>query len=293
MQINGYTRTCGLFGNPVEHTMSPAIHNTLAEAFSENLVYVPFRVPEGKVGDAVRGAWAMNLLGVNVTVPYKSQVIPYLEELDPLAEKIGAVNTLVRTETGFKGYNTDMPGLYRAMCRDGVEIGGEKVLILGAGGVARAVAILAAWKEAEEILIANRTLEKAQRIAEEVNRIAGRSLAAAMPLEACGELPGEGYVAIQATNVGMFPKVEEAPINEEAFYRKVRVGYDLIFNPAQTRFMRLVEKGGGKAFGGLKMLLYQGVIAYELWMGTQVGEDMAERAYIEMKRAMHISGKRG
>ncbi len=202
MQINGYTRICGLMGNPVEHTMSPAIHNTLAEGFHENLVYVPFKVPEGGVGDAVRGAYALNLLGMNVTVPYKSQVIPYLEDLDPLARLIGAVNTLVRTETGFTGYNTDMPGLYRAMCEDGVQIEGARVLIVGAGGVARAVAILAASKAAAELVIANRTLDKAEKIAEEVNGIVGRGLARAMPLEACGRLPKKDYIAIQATNDG-------------------------------------------------------------------------------------------
>ena len=126
--INGYTRTCGLIGNPVEHTLSPVIHNTLSMVLGENLAYVPFHVENGRLEDAVKGAFALNLLGLNVTVPYKSDVIPYLTDIDPLAENIGAVNTLVRTETGYKGYNTDMPGLYRAMCEDGVKVKGEKVL---------------------------------------------------------------------------------------------------------------------------------------------------------------------
>ena len=103
MKIDGYTRICGVMGNPVEHTMSPAIHNTLAEALGENLTYVPFRVPKGQVEEAVKGAYALNLLGMNVTVPYKSEVIPWLKELDPVSETIGAVNTLVRVEGGFKG----------------------------------------------------------------------------------------------------------------------------------------------------------------------------------------------
>ena len=257
MKINGYTRTCGLIGNPVEHTKSPNIHNTLAEEMAENLVYVPFHVPEGHVEEAVKGAYALNLLGCNVTVPYKSDVIPYLKEIDPLAEQIGAVNTLVRTEGGFKGYNMDMPGLYRAMCEDGVKIEDEKVLILGAGGVARAVAVLLASKNAKQIIILNRTLERAQRIADEVNGIAGRDLVQAMVLADYEKLPeGEKYLAIQATNVGMFPKVDEAVIEDEAFYQRVHTGYDLIFNPPETRFMKLVEGNGGRAFNGLKMLLY-------------------------------------
>ena len=289
MVINGLTRTCGVIGNPVEHTMSPAIHNTLAEAMGENLVYVPFHVSEGSVAEAVKGAYALNLLGCNVTVPYKSQVIPHLKELDPLAEQIGAVNTLVRTEGGFKGYNTDMPGLYRAMCEDDVRIEGEKVVILGAGGVARAVAMLLVQKGADEILILNRTLERAERIAEEVNSFAGRQIVKAFSLDAYKNLPEEErYLVIQATSQGMFPNVDDVIIEDPDFYRKVHTGYDLVFNPAKTRFMSLVAENGGRAFGGLKMLLYQGIIAYELWTGTKVEGELARKAYLEMLRAMGL-----
>lgn len=289
MEINGYTRICGLIGDPVEHTMSPAIHNTLAAELSENLVYVPFHVPDGKLREAVEGAYALNLLGCNVTVPYKSQVIPFLKEIDPLAEKIGAVNTLVRVQDGFKGYNTDMPGLYSAMCEDGVSPEGEKVLILGAGGAARAVAMLLSERGASQIVILNRTVEKAERLAEEVNASSGRQIARAMALADYRSLPdGEKYLAIQTTNLGMFPRVEEAVIEDRAFYEKIHTGYDLIFNPARTKFMSLVEESGGRAFNGLKMLLYQGVIAYELWTGAKVGEELAEKAYRQMRRAMGL-----
>lgn len=287
MEINGYTRVCGLIGNPVEHTMSPAIQNTLASATGENLVYVPFHVPAGQVKEAVEGALALNLLGCNVTVPYKSDVIPYLKEIDGLAEKIGAVNTLVRVPGGFKGYNTDMPGLYRAMREDGVKIENEEVLILGAGGVARAVAMLLAEKGAARAIFLNRTVERAEKVAEEVNRVAGREFAGALALEDHRRLSGEKtYLCIQATNVGMFPKTEEAVIEDEAFYRKLHTGYDLIFNPAKTRFMELTQKAGGRAFNGLKMLLWQGVIAYELWTGRQVDSDVAGQACEAMMKAM-------
>ena len=290
MEINGYTRTCGLLGNPVEHTASPAIHNTLADALGQNLVYVPFHVPEGHVREAVEGAYALNLLGCNVTVPYKSDVIPYLKEIDPLAERIGAVNTLVRTEGGFKGYNTDMPGLLRALDADRVELRGERVLILGAGGVARAVAVMLA-ETAGEILILNRTVERAQAIADEVNGYVGRNIATALPLTDYGELPKDRrYLAIQATNIGMFPRVDQAVIEDPAFYERIHTGYDLVFNPVRTRFMQLTEDRGGRAYNGLKMLLYQGVIAYELWTGTTVTGELEELAYRAMKRAMGVKG---
>lgn len=288
MEINGYTRTCGVFGSPVEHTMSPAIHNTLAERMGVNLVYVPFHVPSGKIKEAVEGAFALNLLGCNVTVPYKSDVIAHLKEIDPLAKNIGAVNTLVRLEDGFKGYNTDMPGLYRAMQEDGVEIEGQDVLILGAGGVARAVAMLLADKKANRVYLLNRTLEKAEQIAQEINALTRKEFVIPMALDDYTKLPGQRFICIQATNVGMFPNTDAAVIEDAAFYEKLTVGYDLVYQPARTKFMKLTEAAGGRACNGLKMLLWQGVIAYELWTGQKVGEDDAQAAYLAMRKAMGL-----
>lgn len=284
--INGYTRTCGLIGNPVEHTLSPVIHNTLSAVLGKNLAYVPFHVETGRLEEAVKGAFALNLLGMNVTVPYKSDVIPYLVDIDPLAEHIGAVNTLVRTEKGYKGYNTDMPGLYRAMCEDSVKIKGKKVLILGAGGVARAVAMMLLDKGAKKAFILNRTQQKAQEVADEVNHLAGKKFAKAMSIDAYDTLPeGERYLAIQATSVGMYPDCDAAVIEDPAFYKKVHTGYDLIFNPSKTRFMELVEEQGGKAYNGEKMLLYQGIIAFELWTDCEVEPWLAEKVYERMQNA--------
>lgn len=290
MAVNGHTRTCGLIGNPVEHTLSPVIHNTLAELMGINLVYVPFHVENGYIGDAVKGAYGLNVLGMNVTVPYKSDVIAHLQEIDPMAAQIGAVNTLVRIENGYKGFNTDNPGLFRAMCADGVKIAGEKVLILGAGGVARAVAMLMVQNDAAQVIILNRTVERARKIAEEVNEISGRNIVEVMALEDYRTLPEhEKYLAIQATSVGMHPHVEDVVIADEAFYRKIHTGYDLIFNPWETRFMKLVKEQGGSAYNGAKMLLYQGIIAYELWTGKAVSEEHAAIVFEKMKDAMGVN----
>lgn len=286
MNYDGHTRTCGLIGNPVEHTLSPLIHNHLAEATKENMVYVPFGVEHGRLEDAVKGAYALNLLGVNVTIPYKSDVIPYLSAIDDLAEKIGAVNTLVRTGEGYKGYNTDMPGLYRAMCSDGVDIHGKKVIILGAGGVARAVAIMLLEKGAGSVVILNRTIQKAEAIAKEVNSYAGYDFAKAMEISSYSALETGKYLVIQATSVGMHPDVDRAVIEEEDFYKLVEVGYDLVYNPANTKFMHLVKDAGGRAYNGAKMLLYQGIIAYELWNQTSISDELAGEVYEEMLKAM-------
>ena len=288
MKINGYTRTCGLIGNPVEHTMSPAIHNTLAEAMGENMVYVPFRVPENSVKEAVEGARALNLLGCNVTVPYKSAVLPYLTEIDSLAEKIGAVNTLVRTDNGFKGYNTDMPGLYRELQSEGVEIAGRDVILLGAGGVSRAVAFLCAQYGANRVYILNRTIEKAQEIAKEVNQSFGRECIVPMMLSSYREIPEGKYPVIQGTSVGLAPHEDQAVIEDPEFYELVETGVYLIYRPAQTKFMKLAKAAGAQAYNGLKMLLYQGIIAYELWNEIQVSEEMAGLVYQKMKEALGI-----
>lgn len=284
--IDGHTRTCGLIGNPVEHTLSPLIHNYLAEKMDENLVYLAFHVPTGMVGDAVKGAFALNHLGCNVTVPYKTDVLPYLADIDPLAERIGAVNTLVRQDCGYKGYNTDMPGLYRAFMRDGVKIEGEEVLILGAGGVARAVAVLLAEKGAARIIILNRTLERAQAIADEVNTYMGKKLVDAMMLADYPHLAGRKYLTIQATSVGMHPNVDEVIVEDAEFYNLVHTGYDLIFNPPITKFMQLVRDNGGIAHNGAKMLLYQGVIAFELWTGKNICDELADEVFEKMLEAM-------
>lgn len=283
MTIDGKTRTCGLIGNPVEHTLSPVIHNTLAERLGHNMVYVPFLVEEGRVAEAVKGAYALNLLGMNVTVPYKSEVINSLKEIDPLAENIGAVNTLVRTEGGYKGYNTDMEGLYRAMESEGIRIKGEDIILLGAGGAARAVAYLCASKGAATVYMLNRTIDKAQAVAGEVNRATGAEVIVPMALADYGKLPDRQFLAIQGTSVGLFPNVEDVVIADKEFYRKIHTGFDLIYSPWETKFMRLVKENGGKAYNGIKMLLYQGIIAYELWNHVSVSEDDAMILYDKMK----------
>lgn len=291
--VDGRTRTCGLIGNPVEHTMSPVIHNSLAAMMGHNLVYVPFHVKSG-LREAVEGAYALNILGMNVTVPYKSEVMDYLAGVDEKAKQIGAVNTLVRSEGGYIGYNTDMPGLYRAMKEEGIELQGADVLILGAGGVARAVALLAAEKGAKRLCILNRTIEKAKRILEEIKellpRMSGTEIPEllALPLHAYEELQGEEWIGIQATSVGMFPNSDGVIIGAEGFYKKLKTGYDLIFNPYETQFMKLTKAAGKPAYNGLKMLLYQGIIAYELWNDTQVTERQAQTVFAAMQKAMQV-----
>ena len=286
--IDGKTRTCGLIGNPVEHTLSPMIHNTLAQMKGHNLVYVPFRVEEAGVEHAVYGAYALYILGMNVTVPHKSAVIPFLQEIDGLASDIGAVNTLVRTEGGYKGYNTDMTGLYRALMSEHIVIEDAEIILLGAGGAARAVAFMCAHYHARKVYMLNRSVDKAKRVAEEVNTAVGRECIVPMALADYKNIPQGKYLAIQGTSVGLYPDVESVVLEDADFYKMIHTGYDLIYKPAKTKFMSLVEEAGGKAYHGLKMLLYQGVDAYELWNHVSVSEEEAMQIYEQMKEAMGI-----
>ena len=284
---DGNTLTCGLIGNPVRHTLSPLIHNSIAAMKGINLVYVPFEVPKGGVKNAVRGANALGIKGLNVTVPYKSDVIDNLVEVDPLAEGIGAVNTLVRTEGGFKGYNTDMSGLYHAMQDEGIVLDGECVVILGAGGVARPVAYLCASKGAEKVYVLNRTYEKAEAVAKEVNSALDESLGEKiipMPLEDYKELleKEKRFFVVQCTSVGLFPDVNSAPIEDAEFYKHVYAAIDVVYKPLETKFMKMVKDAGGMVFSGLKMLLYQGIDAFELWFeeeGVKISKEEADIIY--------------
>lgn len=287
-EIKGTTAVCGLIGNPVEHTLSPLIHNSLSELLGVELAYVPFLVGDGKIGEAVRGAHALHIKGLNVTVPYKSAVIPYLCGIDPLAHKIGAVNTLVRREDGYQGFNTDMPGLYRALLSEDVAVADRDVIILGAGGVGRAVAMMCALNGASKVYLLNRTVERAQTVADEVNAAAGRKCIRAAALADYHKLPKEKYLAIQATSVGLYPHVEDAVIEDAEFYDYVGVGVDLIFNPAETAFMKYAARAGARTMNGLKMLLYQGVLAYELWNDVKVTDEQAQAVYQRMEEAMGI-----
>lgn len=293
-EINGKTRTCGLIGNPVEHTLSPIIHNTLAQMKGIDMVYVPFRVETGALSKAVQGAFGLNILGMNVTVPYKSDVIDEVVAIDELAKDIGAVNTLVREEKGYKGYNTDMSGLYRAMQSESIELANASIIILGAGGAARAVAYMCAAYGAEEIYILNRTVEKAEAIAKEINEVMitkgkwVKDKIVALPLARYHDLENKKYIVIQSTSVGLHPHCEDVVILDEAFYQNVEIGFDLIYKPAKTRFMQLVEQAGGRAYNGLKMLLYQGVIAFELWNQVEVSDEEAKEVEKKLQDAVRV-----
>lgn len=276
-KMTGQAVVCGVIGDPVGHSLSPLMHNYIAEAMGLDYIYVPCHVDGKNVRDALNGAYALGFVGLNVTVPHKQAVIPYLAELDESVKSIGACNTLVRMTRGredgktvpLKGYNTDAEGLFRAMTGHGMEICGRDCLLIGAGGAARAAAYLLVREKAASVYILNRSVEKAKELAEGMRTLAaGRGYempVEALPLDGWRGISGDGYLAIQTTSAGMYPDVNRAPVEDEAFYRKIRQAIDVVYTPRRTRFMEYVEAAGGTAAGGLDMLVWQGVAALELW----------------------------
>lgn len=278
MKIKATTRLCGLIGNPVEHSLSPFIQNELSEAMNTNMVYVTFKV-ENNLFEAIKGAYELNILGMNITKPWKEDVKDYLIDIDKLAEKVGAVNTLVRLENGFRGYNTDIFGFDRELLEEKINIKGNNVVIIGAGGAARAIAFLLASKGANKIYILNRTVEKAEIIANDVREKLDYTQIIPKHIDKYNEIAERDYIAIQTTNVGTYPHIDSAVLENNNFYKNALCGIDIVYNPATTKFMKLMNENGKKSYNGLKMLLYQGVAAFELWNNIKVPSKVINKIY--------------
>ena len=289
-KITGTTGVLGLIGNPVRHTLSPLIHNTISEELGKDLVYVPFQAEEDPV-TAVRGAYHLGIQGLNVTVPHKTAVMEALKEIDPAAKMIGAVNTLVRTEQGYKGYNTDMPGLGRALKRRGISLRNQQVVVLGAGGASRAVCTLALLEGAKEIYLLNRTKERAEGIASELMDTAARTkgvVGRILPLSASEyeSVPRNPSIFVQCTSLGLH-EGDGLLIEDDNFYHMAEYGFDLIYNPAVTPFMKKLQGFMIPCDNGLTMLLYQGIIAYELWTKESIPDTLADRVLNRLERQIY------
>ena len=265
--INGKTRVCGLFGFPVEHSFSPAMHNAAYRKLGLNWVYVPCSVRPDCLEQAVQGITALDLAGVNVTVPHKQNVIALLDELDPAARVIGAVNTIVNVDGRLVGYNTDGQGFIRSLENEAnFTPRGKSALILGAGGAARAVVIALAFAGLDSLYITNRTPERAEDLARDVSR-ACQVEAQVLPW---GQQLPEDQVSrvdlvVQTTSIGMSPWVDRAPEFPFAALHPGQLVCDLVYNPEKPLFLQQAAARGAKTLNGLGMLLYQGVLAFELW----------------------------
>lgn len=271
--INGRTKVCGLFGFPVGHSFSPAMHNAAFQALALDYVYVPFAVAPDSLPAAVAAIKALGLAGVNVTVPHKQAVLPLLDELTEEARLIGAVNTIVPSAGRLRGDNTDGRGFLRALHeKAGFIPAGKTVLILGAGGAARAVAVQLALAGVRKIYLCNRAARRAAELAGLLVENTG------VPVEVVA-WPGDTTLAelagvlraadlvVQATPLGMCPEQASTVPLPFSSFRAGQVACDLVYNPAETLFMQRAGQAGATVLNGLGMLLHQGALSFTLWTG--------------------------
>jgi shikimate dehydrogenase len=264
MEVSGRTKVCGLIGDPVKHTLSPIMHNAAFTHLKLDFIYVAFQVRKQELENAIGGMRSLGIRGLNVTMPHKNAVISYLDELDSTAKFMEAVNTILNENEKLIGFNTDGVGALKALKENGVNLNGKKMLLLGAGGAANAIAFHSA-QEVEELAILNRTPEKAKKLAEALRRkfgktIEGNLLSASIIKE---ELK-DSDVLINATSVGMHPNFDQSLVDPE-WLRPDLCVMDIIYNPLETKLAKNAKSKGAKVISGIDMLVYQGAASFEVW----------------------------
>lgn len=255
LPVDGTTEIYGIMGSPVAHSLSPAMHNRAFAELSLNKIYVPFLVADVEM--ALQGFRALGVRGVSVTIPHKLAVLPFLDSVDPVAAAIGAVNTLVIEAGRIHGLNTDWLGANRALA-EVMELAGRRVLLLGAGGSARAIGF-GLQEAGAEVILASRTPERGQQLAQDL-ACEWRDLQAVAGISA--------DALVNATSVGMAPGVAQSPVAGLDLSR-FRVVMDIVYSPLETRLLREAAQAGCRVIGGLEMLLLQGAAQFEIWTGKE------------------------
>jgi len=281
--VSGKTKICALIGDPVEHTMSPPMQNTAFREKGIDFLYVPFRVRREELGRAIEGMRALNIKGLNVTIPHKVAVIRFLDELDPLAEKIGAVNTIVNEDGALKGYNTDATGFLQALLEGGIEPKGKNILVLGAGGASRAISLILADRGAH-LTILNRLLELdwAEELASRISQFFNREVEAQeLNRDNLIRTLEKTNILVNATSVGMTPDIEQTPVDSDLLKPEITV-FDIVYNPIKTRLLREAEAAGAKTISGVEMLVWQGALAFEKWTGLKAPVDLMRKETIRL-----------
>jgi len=280
--VSGKTIVCGVIGDPIEHTMSPVMHNAAFQKLGIDYLYVPFRVRKEELEKAIAGMRALNIRGLNVTIPHKVEVISFLDKVDPLVEKIGAVNTIVNDGGVLTGYNTDATGFLQALLEKGVEPKGKTTVILGAGGASRAISFILAERGAH-LVILNRQLELdwAEELAQRISQIFNKEVKALVLNEGnLAEVLERAEVLVNATSVGMSPNIDETPVPARLL-KPGLVVFDSVYNPIKTGLLREAEAAGAQTIGGLDMLVWQGALAFEKWTGQKAPFELMKREVIK------------
>ena len=297
--IDGKTKILGVIGDPIEHTFSPAMHNAGLKALDLNYIYLPFHVKEEKLRECIEGAKAIGIRGLNVTIPHKTNVIKHLDEVDQVASMIGAVNTIQFNYNEFnessskdndinvttKGFNTDGYGCVRAI-EEKTSIKDKKVTITGAGGAARAVAFQIANGGISELSILNRNLSKAQSLADDLKtNLNGIGIDIDINAYDLDSLKGElskSDIFIDTTPIGMYPNVDDKPIASADMLHENLLVNDIVYTPMETSLIREAKLANATVVPGYKMLLYQGIRSFEIWLGREAPVNVMEKALLDV-----------
>jgi len=275
MKITGTTEIYGILGHPVKHTLSPILHNAAFQALGLDGCYLAFDVKPNDLEKGLRGLAALGVKGFNVTIPHKETVITFLDKVAPEAALIGAVNTVVIQQGRLVGHNTDGLGFVRAFCEEtGVSLKGKRVMLLGAGGAARAIAFQLAKEGVKSISIINRTLPRARTLVRDLGKKFTKVdwMARALSPQVWSLIFRHPIlhrvdVIINATSIGMHPN--DPSIVPRSFLNEHQAVCDIIYQPTKTRLLSEAEAAGAKTMNGVGMLLHQGVLAFELWTGKK------------------------
>lgn len=278
MEIDGKTEKVGLIGHPVSHSFSPVMHNAAFEFLKMNYVYTAFDVKPESIREAVQGLSALGFKGVNVTVPHKESVIPFMDSLSDEAKIIGAVNTIKFSDEEIKGYNTDAYGFSAAIEKAfSIKLEGKKIFVIGAGGGAKAVATQSAIDGAKKITVTDISEGKAEQLTNNIRKNISSVQIEAVKTESreMKNAVEDADIIINATPLGMKDK-DPIPIDTNLIGKGQKL-FDLIYNPKETKLMKEAQMKGCEVSNGLMMLLYQGMKSFEIWTGIRPPEEVMKK----------------
>lgn len=282
MEINAKTKMFAVIGDPIEHSISPEMHNAVFDKLGMNCTYVAFNVMSEDLGDAIKGFKAMGFGGVNVTIPHKLAVMDSIDDLSEEARIIGAVNTLEFKDNKIIGHNTDGIGALSALMEGGADPKGKRVVLLGSGGAARAIAVTIAVRgEIESLTILGVVEDELKKLVDDITKATSANVKGQMMTdETKAEAIKEADILIHATPIGMHPKVDDTLVPSDLFMSEIAV-MDIVYNPQRTRLLKEAEKAGCNTIEGIGMFVGQGAEAERIWLGIDPPVDIMRRVVLE------------